>query len=66
MSGWRVAALRVSEVSDLGMLVVASPTTEDPGHCHIEPAPGDSFSNKLWSKVAKKTWIVSIIPSDEL
>lgn len=65
LSGWRVAAICVSTARELGLLVVASPTEEDPGHCHIEPASGESFSDKLWSKLAKKTWIAYENPSDE-
>lgn len=58
MTGWSVAAVEVRQVRELGLVVVHDPTDEDPGHCLIEPAQGEQFSNKVWSQLAKKTRIV--------
>ena len=62
MSGWSVAAVKVEEVRALGLDVAANPTKEDPGHCQIVPTPKQRFSNRLWSKLAKRTRVVYTAP----
>lgn len=58
MSGWHVIALAVSHVEELGLRVVVDPTEEDPGHCLIVPTRDQAFTNKTWSRLAKRTRIV--------
>jgi hypothetical protein len=62
--GWRVAAVKVSIVRALGLDVVASPTEEDPGHCHIISASEQQSSGKIWSRLAKDTRIVYPVVED--
>ena len=58
MTGWRVAAVLVRQVRELGLDVVHDPTDEDAGHCLIKPTPGEEFTDKIWGKLSKKTRIV--------
>ncbi len=62
VSGWSVVALKVADVRALGLDVVCDPTDEDPGHCLIVPTADRSFSDTIWSKLAKKTRIVLTLP----
>lgn len=57
-AGWRVAAVLVSQVRALRLDVVHDPTDDDAGHCLIKPMPGEKFTDKVWSQLAKKTRIV--------
>ncbi len=58
MSGWSVAALTVGAVRALGLEVESSPTEDDPGHCHVVPTHKQSFTDRIWSQLAKETKIV--------
>ena len=58
MTGWSVAAVQVRQVRELGLEVVHAPTNDDAGHCLIKPVPGEQFTNKVWSQLAKVTRIV--------
>ena len=58
IQGWGVLTLTVSAVRKHGLDVVASPTEEDPGHCHIEPTQRQSFTKQIWSRLAKETKII--------
>lgn len=65
VSGWSVASLRVADVRALGLDVVCDPTDEDPGHCLIVPTADRLFSDRIWSKLAKKTRVVLTLPGKE-
>lgn len=58
MAGWRVAAVLVSQVRELGLDVVPDPTDDDAGHCLIKPIRGEEFPDKVWSRLSKETRIV--------
>lgn len=58
MSGWSIAAVSVGAVRALGLEVETSPTEDDPGHCHIIPTRKQSFTDRIWSQLAKETEIV--------
>ena len=65
ISGWNVAEVAVAVVRDLGLDVVADPTEDDPGHCHIIPTIEQPFTAGIWSKLAKKTRVVYTVPNAE-
>ena len=67
VAGWQVTAISVREVRELGLDVVAAPTDEDPGHCHIVPTSGRSstYKDPVWSKLAKKTRVVPAHSANE-
>ncbi len=54
-----VCCIRVADVRDLQLDVIALPTKEDAGHCEIRPSPHQPFSKTIWSKLAKKTRILT-------
>ena len=58
MTGWKVAAVLVSQVRELGLDVVHDPIEEDAGHCLIKPRQGEDSPDTVWSQLAKKTRIV--------
>jgi hypothetical protein len=53
--GWGVCLLRVNDVRSLHLEVVAVPQNDDPGHCEIRPTEQQKFTDAIWSKLAKKT-----------
>ncbi len=57
--GWTVCRIRVSDVRDVRLDVIHLPTERDAGHCEIRETPRQSFSPGIWSKLAKKTRILS-------
>ncbi len=54
-----VCRIRVSDVRELSLDVVHLRTDVDPGHCEIRETPTQSFSPGRWSKLAKKTRILT-------
>ena len=62
ISGWHVAEVAVSVVRELGLDVVADPTEDDPGHCHIVPTSLQLFTGGIWSRLARKTRVVYTVP----
>lgn len=58
--GWLVCRIRVSDVRDFRLDVIHLPTEQrDPGHCEIRETLTQSFSNGIWSKLAKRTRILT-------
>ncbi len=62
IAGWSVASVEVWQVRELGLDVVADPTEADPGHCLVVPPTNQRFTDKIWSKLAKKTRIIYTHP----
>lgn len=58
IDGWHVVAVEAVEIFELGLNVVPEPTPEDPGHCLIKPTDQQRFTDKLWSKLAKRTRVI--------
>jgi hypothetical protein len=56
---FHVCRLHVAEVRALKLEVLAKPTNEDEGHCEVRETPQQAFSKKLWSRLAKKTRILT-------
>lgn len=61
-SGWSVAAVSVGQIRELGLDVIADPTLDDPGHCLVVPTPRQAFTDKIWSKLAKRTRVIWTCP----
>ena len=57
--GWMVCKIRVSDVRDFRLDVIHLPTQRDAGHCEIRETLTQSFSDGIWSKLAKKTRILT-------
>ncbi len=53
-----VAVLRVSDVRKLKLDVIHCPESSDQGHCEIRPG-GKPFDDKVWSRLAKKTLVLT-------
>ena len=58
-SGWLVCRIRVSDVRKLGLDVVHVPTDEDPGHCEIRSTSNQPLNDRVCSKLAKTTRILT-------
>ena len=54
-----VCRIRVSDVRDFRLDVIHLPTERDAGHCEIRETPTQSFSDGIWSKLAKRTRILT-------
>jgi hypothetical protein len=54
-----VCRVPVAEVIRHGVLVHDCPTDIDPGHCEIRPNGPTRIPDRVWSKIAKKTRILS-------
>ena len=54
-----VCRMRVGDVRAVGLDVIALSTDKDPGHCEIRATSQQSFSRKIWSRLAKKTRILT-------
>lgn len=61
MAGWHVVQVSVARVRELGLEVRSEPTDEDPGHCVIVERT-QTFSDRLWSQLAKHTRVVYTHP----
>lgn len=57
--GWLVCRLHVRDVREFGLDVVHDPTDRDPGHCEIRPTPRQPFTGRVWSRLAKRTRILT-------
>ncbi|MCH8342751.1 MAG: hypothetical protein IH983_02060 [Planctomycetes bacterium] len=57
--GWMVCRIRVSDVRDFRLDVIHLPTERDAGHCEIRETPRQSFSPAIWSKLARRTRILT-------
>ena len=57
--GWMVCRIRGPDVRDFRLDVIHLPTQRDAGHCEIRETPTQSFSDGIWSKLAKKTPILT-------
>ena len=64
-SGWSVAAVSVGQIRELGLDVIADPTSDDPGHCLVVPTAGQAFTGKIWSKLAKRARVIWTCPQRE-
>lgn len=46
-NGYAVVWLTAREIKDLGLTIVASPTAEDPGHCHVPEMTYDNRKTEI-------------------
>jgi hypothetical protein len=54
-----VCRIRVADVRELRLDVIALETNDDAGHCEIRATAQQSFSPKIWSRLAKTTRILN-------
>lgn len=56
--GWLVCCFLVSDLKDLGLEIIHTPTDRDPGHCSITSRGGLAYPNNASKRLARRTRIL--------